>query len=70
METPNVNNLNGVPNFGHGLEEDGGEVIEVPETEEEFIPNEVDSLSVDEGDTEPNTEETVKKYGKNKRTTK
>ena len=23
MDTPNVNNLNGIPNFGHGLPEDG-----------------------------------------------
>jgi hypothetical protein len=35
METPNVNNLNGIPNFGFGLPEDGiviAGVTDVPHT--------------------------------------
>lgn len=51
MEPSNVNNLNGVPNFGHGFPEketgqgstlDGSEVLGVPpeETKEEVTPEE------------------------------
>lgn len=35
MEQPNVNNLNGVPNFGHGFPD--GEVVEVPAAEVDSI---------------------------------
>lgn len=56
MEVPNVNNLNGVPNFGHGVEE--------------VIPTSEEIASVDEVDMPTETEDTVKPYGKSKRTAK
>lgn len=38
METSNVNNLNGIPNFGHGFQ---GQVMEdEPETQPEEMPEE------------------------------
>jgi hypothetical protein len=38
METPNVNNLNGVPNFGHGLPEVAAEgKPEAPEDTKEQV---------------------------------
>lgn len=36
METSNVNNLNGIPNFGHGFPEDEMEEIESVEEDEEI----------------------------------
>lgn len=38
MEEPNVNNLNGVPNFGHGFQSEEVEEIGTPMTEEEAEP--------------------------------
>lgn len=39
MEESNVNNLNGVPNFGHGIPEDGD--VGVPASEvDEIVPEE------------------------------
>lgn len=46
-ETPNVNNLNGIPNFGHGMPADGevvAGVTDVPQAEvvaEEVVKEEV-----------------------------
>lgn len=43
METPNVNNLNGVPNFGHGFQdqviEEENQPIEETESDEEVEIN-------------------------------
>lgn len=63
MEESNVNNLNGVPNFGHGIEEDAKEEIEEDATVEE----EVATPALDEEDVPADTE-VVKdtKYGKRK----
>lgn len=75
METPNVNNLNGVPNFGHGLDPETTIKVEIAEdpsrsTEGEVIPTEPEEPSVDEEEVEPNTEDTVNTHGKNKRKAK
>lgn len=35
MEEPNVNNLNGIPNFGHGLPEDGVVIAGVTDVPQE-----------------------------------
>lgn len=61
----NVNNLNGVPNFGHGWDDE--QPVPLPK---EVIPTEEATPSVDEEEIEPNTEDTVKSYGKSKRTAK
>lgn len=49
MEKSNVNNLNGVPNFGHG---DDKEVV---------VPTPVEASSVDEETEEPETEDKPKR---------
>lgn len=46
MEKPNVNNLNGIPNFGYGFEE---EVVETVPTEE--VVASLDEVA-DDADTE------------------
>ncbi len=52
MEKPNVNNLNGIPNFGHGFEE---------EVKEEVVPTEA---SIDEVVEETEDEDKPKKKKK------
>lgn len=44
MEESNVNNLNGVPNFGHGMPEDGVVMAGVTD-----VPQEVATEEVEEG---------------------
>lgn len=46
MEIPNVNNLNGVPNFGHGLPEDGVVEAGVTDVLEEAAPEETKEAEV------------------------
>lgn len=49
MDKPNVNNLNGIPNFGHG----------------EVIPTETIETSIDEVKEDTDTEDKPKKAKKN-----
>lgn len=60
MEESNVNRLNGVENFGHGMEgveEVVAGVTDVPtEQREEVIPTEKEDVSVDEVESAPETE--------------
>lgn len=58
MEKPNVNNLNGVPNFGHGFDD----VVEV--IEEETVPIETEEPSIDEVEEDDETEDKSKKKKK------
>lgn len=51
MENPNVNNLNGVPNFGHGFEE-------------EVVSDVVEESSIDEVEEDTETEVKPKKIKK------
>lgn len=63
MEKPNVNNLNGVPNFGHGFElTDTNETspMEVTET----VPTVIEEPSIDEVEEDGETEVKVKKKKK------
>lgn len=54
MENSNVNNLNGVPNFGHGFEE----------TVPEVIPEVIQEPSIDEVVEDTETEDKPKKAKK------
>lgn len=55
MEKPNVNNLNGIPNFGHGFDD----IAQV--TEEENFPTEPEEPSIDEVEEDDETEVKSKK---------
>lgn len=58
MEESNVNNLNGVPNFGHGLPEDGVVAAGVTDVPQEIATEEVEE-SVEVEDDAVVEEETV-----------
>lgn len=66
METPNVNNLNGVPNFGLGFQENNQGASTVGEGDG-VIPTEAQEPSVDEDDSTTETEVKDQKHGKSKR---
>lgn len=52
MENPNVNNLNGVPNFGHGFDEAASEDV---------VPTVAEEPSIDEVKEDTETEMKAKK---------
>ncbi len=54
METPNVNNLNGVANFGHGLPDNGvviAGVTDVPQYEKVITESKEGDARVEVGET-------------------
>lgn len=46
MDETNVNNLNGIPNFGHGLPEDGIVVAGITDVPTEVVEETIDETPV------------------------